>query len=262
MKNPVLPFAVLVVAVAVAAVAPVAARAEPVASGTTAEPVAPAATNELRFVVLPEGRTTVDGIPLFSREGAERLAAATNAAATAFLAEAGEGATVGDLDAVEAAAFFAVAVPKAKRDDVLPEFCTILFDGLDVTPDGEGLYPVWFPALVVRLGREDVLVGGIRFSRGDLGPRLGNLPDAFRRASNLADGCDRPPPVFCYCGEDAPLAELLAVRRTAAGLGYGRFLHAGSDVHCHAPKPPSLSDRVWDRGQSDGEWWRAAEDEP
>lgn len=240
------------------------------ASTTTAraEPVAPAATNELRFVILPNGRTTVDGMPFFSREGADHLAAVlfaeTNTVSTVIRAEAGDEATYDD--------FLVVGTILSRIDfqiwkagnlkGEMHEPRPILFGEIDLVFDIEHAVPVWWPALTIRLGTERVLVGGFRFSRESLGPDLERLPDALRRASNLADGGHHSP-VFCECEEGTPLSDLLVARRTAADLGYGQFTHSPVSDYIHWPtSTPPLSHRAWEQGNRDGEWWKVAEDEP
>ena len=238
------------------------------AAGEEAEPaLGPSTTNELRFVILPNARTTVDGIPFFSREGADRLAAVlsaeTNAVETVIHAEAGNGATYDDLYVVGMIIYnidFKIWEAGNLKGD-MPEPRPILFGEIDLALDVEPNEPVWWPALTIRLGTERVLVGGFRFSRESLGPSLERLADAVRRASNLAEG-GRRPPVFCDCEAGTPLSDLLATRRIAAGLGYGRFTHSAVSDYIHRPTPTPLSHRALDQNNRDGEWWKAAEDEP
>ena len=234
------------------------------AGASAAEPTPEAATtNEIRFVILPNGKTTVDGIPLFSREGADQLAAAlsaaTNAAATIIRAEAGDYATVDDLDAAKLAVCFSGLASddppllETVDDSNIPFF----LNGWRPVAEADAL-PLILPTLAIRLGTDNVLIGGFRFPREELGTGLERLPDALRRASNLADGGDHPP-VACFCYDETPLSDLLAVCRAAAGLGFGSLRYGTADFHFHEAAKPSLTLRVLEKKD---EWWKAAEDEP
>ena len=240
------------------------------AGAGAAEPAPePATTNELRFVILPNGKTTVDGIHLFSGEGAEHLSAVlsaeTNGAETVVYAKAGQDSTFDDLSAVDAAIVLTdFNIWRAgNRESDPPSPRSVLFDEIHLAFDfeGETPYPVWWPALTIHLGVERILIGGFLFSRDSLGPALERLPDALRRASNLV-GEGRRPPVFCLCDNETPLTDLLAVRRTVSDLEYGRFMYSSVPYRFHESRSRSLSERAWDKGNQNGEWWKAAEDEP